>query len=233
AERGALSQYCLKTDAPYYFLEDHFTGEFLALDEASQLCGASLGVRAGDLFLDTCSAPGSKSYVAAMSMNNTGRIVSSDLHSSKLSLIVSGADRLGIKIIETREADARDFFPDFERAFDCVLCDVPCSGLGVIGGKPEIKYKNVKELSALPDIQYAILSTSSRYVKAGGTLVYSTCTVLPEENELNVQKFLSANSEFSLEPFRVGNGTCDGMITLTPDVHGTDGFFIAKLKRKS
>ena len=233
AERGALSQYCVKTDAPYYFLEDRFTGEFLAMDEASQLCGASLGVRAGDLFLDTCSAPGSKSYVAAMSMNNTGRIVSSDLHSSKLSLIASGADRLGIKIIETREADARDFFPDFERAFDCVLCDVPCSGLGVIGGKPEIKYKNVKELSALPDIQYAILSTSSRYVKAGGTLVYSTCTVLPEENELNVQKFLSANSEFSLEPFKVGNDTCDGMITLTPDVHGTDGFFIAKLKRKS
>ena len=232
AEKGKLSPFCVKTDAPYYFLDKCFAGCFLAMDEASQLCGASLGVGEGDSLLDTCSAPGGKSYVASMCMNNKGSILSSDLHASKLSLIRSGAERLGISIIQTREADAREYCPEMLMAFDCVLCDVPCSGLGVIGGKPEIKYKSIDEFSSLPKIQYDILCTSSKYVRKGGTLVYSTCTVLPEENENNVKKFLSEHEDFYPVSFDVGEEKCDGMITLTPDVHGTDGFFIAKLKRK-
>jgi len=232
AREGALSPLCVKTDAPYFFLEEHFGGSFLAMDEASQLCGVTLGVGRGDTLLDTCSAPGSKSYVAAMMMENCGRIISSDLHSSKLSLIESGAERLGIDIIETREADARELCEDFVRRFDCVLCDVPCSGLGVIGGKPEIKYKDVREFSSLPKIQYDILCTSSEYVRAGGHLIYSTCTLLPEENENNVRAFLDSHPDFSLCPFWAGDEKCDGMLTLTPDVHKTDGFFIAKLVRK-
>lgn len=231
AECGVLSPFCVKTDAPYFFLEENFAGEFLAMDEASQLCGSVLGVFEDCSFLDTCSAPGSKSYVAGMKMKNKGRILSCDLHESKLSLISAGAERLGIDIIKTRCADAREHDASLVDAFDCVLCDVPCSGIGVIGGKPEIKYKDVSEFASLPKIQYDILCNSAKYVKAGGVLVYSTCTLLPEENEENVRAFLSQYTGFSLEPFKVGESECDGMITLTPDVHKTDGFFIAKLKR--
>lgn len=232
AESGKLSPWCIKTNAPYSFLESNFAGEFLAMDEASQLCGASLGVSPGDRVLDTCAAPGSKSYLAAFAMRNKGSVLSSDLHSSKLSLVEKGAERLGIDIIKTREADARQIDEELLDSFDCVLCDVPCSGLGVIGGKPEIKYKSIDEMSGLPRIQYDILCTSSKYVKKGGHLIYSTCTLVPEENELNVERFIRENPEFSLEGFTVGNEECGGMITLAPDTHKTDGFFIARMVRK-
>lgn len=231
AEEGMLSPLCIKTDAPYFFLDENFKGAFLAMDEASQLCGVTIGAKSGERILDTCSAPGSKSYVAAFCMKNEGSILSCDLHESKLSLIKDGAKRLGIDIIDAKVADGREYDPECDGAFDRVLCDVPCSGLGVIGGKPEIKYKNTDEFKALPKIQYDILCNSSKYVKAGGYLIYSTCTLLPEENEDNVKKFLEEHADFSLAEFSVGSSICDGMITLTPDIHGTDGFFIAKMRK--
>ena len=117
--------------------------------------------------------------------------------------------------------------------FDKILCDVPCSGFGVLGKKPELRYKDPAVSAALPDIQRDILETASRYVKNGGTLVYSTCTIFAEENEDNVKRFLAAHPEFSLVPFAVGDiHAKSGMLTLLPHVHDTDGFFIAKLQRK-
>jgi 16S rRNA (cytosine967-C5)-methyltransferase len=113
-----------------------------------------------------------------------------------------------------------------------VLCDVPCSGFGVLAKKPEIRYKDLADAAALPDIQYAILENCCRYVKDGGVLVYSTCTIFPEENEHNVARFLASHPEFSAQDFAVGDIRSEsGMLTLLPDTHGTDGFFIAKLRK--
>ena len=128
--------------------------------------------------------------------------------------------------------DGRDPLPEWFGKADRVLCDVPCSGFGVLAKKPEIRYKNLEDAAALPDIQLSILQNCARYVKTGGVLVYSTCTIFPEENEQNVQRFLASNAQFVPEDFSVG-GICsqNGMLTLTPDLHGTDGFFIAKLRK--
>ena len=156
-----------------------------------------------------------------------------DLHAKKLPLIVSGAERLGIDIISVSEGDGRNFIPELEDAADRVLCDVPCSGFGVLAKKPELRYKDPEESAALPDIQLAILENACRYVKSGGTLVYSTCTVFPEENENNINRFLERHDDFKLVPCSAGalELPC-GYITLLPDTHPTDGFFIAKLKKK-
>ena len=147
-------------------------------------------------------------------------------------MIQTGAERLGISIIDICERDARTFEPTLAGKADRVLCDVPCSGFGVIAKKPEIRYKDPADSAALPDIQLAILENNCRYVKDGGILVYSTCTLLPEENEGNIARFLAAHPEFSPEPFAHGDiKVTNGMLTLTPDEHGTDGFFIAKLRK--
>jgi len=207
-------------------------GLFFVQDEASQLCVKALDARAGQRVIDICACPGSKSFGAAIDMKNQGEVLAFDLHEKKLSLIDSGAKRLGIDIIKSAQGDGRKFLPELEGTADRVLCDVPCSGFGVISKKPELRYKNPEESAALPSIQYDILCNASRYVKSGGFLVYSTCTVLPEENERNIKNFLSEHSEFSLVSFSADRFKCDkGYITLLPDRHGTDGFFIAKLKR--
>ena len=208
-------------------------GWFFIQDEASQICVEALGSMSGETIVDVCSCPGSKSFGSAIRMKNEGKIYSFDLHKSKLPLIEKNARRLGISIIETAERDGRT--PDeslFGRA-DRVLCDVPCSGLGVIAKKPEIRYKSISEFERLPEIQYEILSASARYVRKGGVLVYSTCTVLPRENRENVERFLSEHKEFEAVDFRVGElaSSC-GMLSLSPDRDGTDGFFVAKMRRK-
>lgn len=208
-------------------------GLFFVQDEASQICVEALDAREGDTLIDVCSCPGSKSFGSAIKMNNKGRILSFDLHENKLSLIRSGADRLGISIIETRAADGRVEIPELVGCADRVLCDVPCSGFGVISKKPELRYKDPKESERLPEIQRAILENACKYVKRGGLLVYSTCTLLPEENELAVKDFLSRHPEFELVPFTVGKIEArKGYITLFPHLHKTDGFFVAKLIRK-
>ena len=219
--------------AAYASLPGAEDGLFFVQDEASQACVEVLGAESGEVIIDTCSCPGSKSFGSAVRMKNEGEIYSFDLHKSKLSLIEKGAVRLGIDIIKVAERDGRG--PDeslFGRA-DRVLCDVPCSGLGVIAKKPEIRYKDISEFARLPEIQYAILEASANYLKAGGILVYSTCTVLPEENGENIEKFLSAHPEFETVDFTVLDRESEGgMLSLSPDIDGTDGFFIAKLRRK-
>ena len=216
-------------------------GDFFVQDEASQLCVAALDARAGDVVTDTCACPGSKSFGIALTMENRGEVHSFDLHKSKLSLITSGAERLGLTIVTADERDARDPDPSLLGRCDRVLCDVPCSGLGVIAKKPEIRHKDLTESARLPAIQAAILEASAGYLKPGGVLVYSTCTILPAENQDVVSAFLSAHPEF--EPwdftFPAKNGTVadivseDGMVTLLPDRNATDGFFIARLRRKA
>lgn len=207
-------------------------GLFFVQDEASQLCVEALGAEAGETVLDICACPGSKSFGSAVRMKNQGRILSFDLHEKKLPLIESGAKRLGITIIEAFANDGRNFLPEWEGAADRVLCDVPCSGFGVPAKKPELRYKDPAASAALPAIQRAILDTACRYVRMGGVLVYSTCTILPEENEENVNRFLASHPEFSLEPFTAGNLRCEaGMLTFLSDEYPTDGFFVARLRR--
>ena len=208
-------------------------GLFFVQDEASQICVGAVGATEGDTVIDACSCPGSKSFGMAIDMKNRGKILSFDLHKNKLSLINSGALRLGIDIITTDAHDGKIFIPELEGGADKVLCDVPCSGFGVIAKKPELRYKDPALSAALPEIQLAILANCSRYVKYGGTLVYSTCTVFPEENEENVARFLKEHTDFELQGFEFGSVSCaSGMLSLYPNVHHTDGFFVARMKRK-
>ena len=228
-----LDDAILLESVSYASLPGACEGYFFIQDEASQFCVEALEATEGELVIDTCSCPGSKSFGTAIRMKNAGEIYSFDLHKSKLSLIEKGAERLGIDIIKVAERDGR--CPDeslFGRA-DRVLCDVPCSGLGVIAKKPEIRYKSIEEFSRLPEIQYAILSASANYVRVGGYLVYSTCTVLPRENEENVERFLAQHHDFEAVDFNVGGKRSErGMLSLSPDIDMTDGFFVAKMKRK-
>ena len=202
-------------------LPDFEKGAFFVQDEASQLCVEALDARSGMTVLDVCACPGSKSFGAAIDMQNVGRVIACDLHENKLSLVASGASRLGLSIVETVARDARDLNEEWIGAADRVLCDVPCSGFGVFAKKPELRYKDPAKSAALPDIQLSILNTACAYVKSGGLLVYSTCTLLPEENGGNVARFLSSHPEFSLLRER----------TLYPDTDGTDGFYFAVLQR--
>lgn len=214
-------------------LEEFEKGLFFVQDEASQMCVEVLGARPGDLVLDICACPGSKSFGAAIDMQNKGRIIAYDLHENKLSLVRSGARRLGIDIIETAGHDGRKYIEELCEKADRIICDVPCSGFGVMAKKPELRYKPLADCRALPDIQLAILENCSRYLSADGELVYSTCTLLPQENQLNIKRFLEKHTDFRTEDFEVGGQKSEnGMLTLFPDTTGTDGFFIAKLKRK-
>ena len=184
--------------------------------------------------LDVCAAPGGKSFAAAFAMENEGSILSCDLHENKLKRIREGAQRLGITCIETAAVDGRAFREEWAGHFDVVICDVPCSGLGIIRKKPDIRYKDAQEFSALPEIQRAILENSARYVKRGGLLVYSTCTILPEENEQVTDGFLKAHDEFTYEAFSLPNGvSVPGHLTLWPQRDNTDGFYLSRMRRKT
>ena len=229
AEKGIISPFAIRVKGtPITRLNGFDGGLFFAQDEASQICVAALGAKAGDTVIDVCSAPGGKSFGAAMTMENTGKIYSFDLHDSKISLIRYGAARLGIDIIEARAGDARSFIKELEGCADAVLCDVPCSGYGVMAKKPEIRHKSLSDAERLPEIQYAILENAAKYVKKGGTLVYSTCTVLSEENGKNVERFLDEHKEFVPEGFTFGERAFKAQTTLLPHKDGTDGFFVAK-----
>ncbi|MBQ5612983.1 MAG: 16S rRNA (cytosine(967)-C(5))-methyltransferase RsmB [Clostridia bacterium] len=207
--------------APVTSLPGFAQGEFFVQDEASQLCVKALDAKCGMTVLDTCACPGSKSFGIAIRMGNAGSVLSCDLHQNKLSLVESGAARLGISILTTEARDARAEKTEWTESFDRVLCDVPCSGFGVFAKKPELRYKDPKQSEALPGIQSAILQNASRFLKPGGRLVYSTCTLLPEENGENVAAFLRTHGEFTLLRER----------TLYPDTDGTDGFYYAVLQR--
>jgi 16S rRNA (cytosine967-C5)-methyltransferase len=165
-------------------------------------------------------------------MGDKGEIKSFDLHENKISLIRRGAEALGLSCMTAAAGDARAADPKVLGLFDRVICDVPCSGYGVLAKKPDIRYKDFSQAAGLVPIQAAILNNAARLVKDGGTLVYSTCTLLPEENEEQINAFLKAHTDFALSPFEVGDLHADGMLTLAPDTHGTDGFFVAKLCKR-
>jgi len=199
-------------------------------DEASQICAFALGAKEGDLVLDACAAPGGKTFSTAINMNGKGKVLSMDIHENKLSLINRGAETLGIECIETRASNSSRYDEALAERFDRVLCDVPCSGLGIIAKKPDVRHKAEDEIKKLPQIQYAILDNCSKYLKSGGILVYSTCTLNDAENGDVVSKFLKEHPEFQPE--------CEGMpggkfeYTFFPDETHTDGFYIAKFKKK-
>lgn len=203
-------------------------GMFHVQDVSCQICAKYAAALPGETVLDMCSAPGGKAFTVAEIMENKGRVIALDLHANRVRLIASGAKRLGIDIIEAKVNNAKSFSEDIPQA-DSVLCDVPCSGLGVIRRKPEIKYCDPKAIAGLPEVQYDILSVSSKYVKPGGTLVYSTCTLNRAENDNQAQRFLSEHKDF--EPYEIEEfGSYK--VTLTPDSFGGDGFFIARFRRK-
>ena len=197
-------------------------------DEASQICVAALDA-CGHRVLDLCAAPGSKSFGAAL--DGATEVHSFDLHENKISLIRRGAETLGIDNLTAAAQDAKTASPEKTGVFPRVICDVPCSGFGVLAKKPDIRYKDVESAKGLPKIQREILEKAATCVENGGILVYSTCTVLPAENEELVNAFLADHGEFSLVPFSVGELHTSGMITLTHHTHGTDGFFLAKLQK--
>lgn len=207
-------------------------GLFYVQDKAARLALEIAGARPGMKVLDCCSSPGGKSFAAAVAMNNDGSIISCDIHEKKLRLVKSGAERLGINIIQTRPMDAREYAEEFEGSFDLVVADVPCSGMGVISKKPEIRNKNWEEIKSLPAIQLDILRNVSRYIAPGGLLLYSTCTVMKEENEDVVSSFLEENDSFRTESFEIcGIRAENGIYTFWPNVDGTDGFFAARLRK--
>lgn len=229
-------------------LDSFKNGEFFVQNEAAMLASIIANPKKGDIILDCCSAPGGKSTHMAQLTNDECIIDAIDIKKSRIELIKENSRRLKLNSINAMLGNSvsPDFAPRLE--YDVVLCDVPCSGLGLLGRKPDIRltitYERIEEL--LPT-QQKILSNASRVVKPGGTLIYSTCTLNKRENELQVEEFLSNHPEFSsisienllpsklkskLSEERLDEAKKKGMITLTPDLDGTDGFFIAALRRK-
>ena len=205
-------------------------GLFFVQDSACAVSIEALGICEGDRVIDVCACPGGKSFAAAILSRS--EVTSFDIHDSKLSLIEGGAERLGLSIT-VGECDATKPRAELFDSFDKVICDVPCSGLGVLAKKPDIRHRDNQGLQNLPDLQYDILESSVNYLKDGGVLVYSTCTLNPDENERVVQRFIENHPELSMCDFEVGSlSSVDGMLTLLPHVHGTDGFFIAKMRRE-
>lgn len=206
-------------------------GHFIIQDISSMHVGYLSEVKEGQMVIDVCAAPGGKSTHVAQLLNQTGRVLARDNQMDKLLRIEENAKRLDLINIETQGFDALEVDPEYENRADLVLVDAPCSGLGIIRRKPDIKYnKSPEDLNALVEVQSAILANASKYVKAGGLLIYSTCTLNRKENQDIVKAFLKDNQAFGLVPIS-NNGDTEGMLTLYPNVHGTDGFFIAKMKK--
>ena len=211
-------------------------GLFYVQDPAAKLAVLSAQLPQAELqVLDCCAAPGGKSFAAAIAMGGNGQITSCDIHPHKIDLIQNGAQRLGIAHLQALCQDASQFRPEWEGKMDAVIADVPCSGYGIIRKKPDIRYKDPATMRDLPQLQLAILQNQSRYVKPGGILIYSTCTLVRAENEGVVEHFLTDNQDFVLEPLAlpaVFPQNASGMMTLVPGEYDTDGFFICKLRRK-
>lgn len=195
-------------------------GLFHIEDMSSYECALALDAKENDIVLDMCSAPGGKAFTIAENMNNKGKLYAFDLHQHRVKQITDGAERLGISIIDADINDALVFNEKIPPA-DKILCDVPCSGFGIIRRKPEIRYKELDSISDLPEIQLDILTASSKYLKNGGTIIYSTCTLNKKENEKVVNAFLDKNKNFTLISEK----------TSFPTQFGGDGFYRAIIKK--
>ena len=221
---------CLQTNrsGALHATPEYEQGLFHLQDRSSQICALALGAQPGERILDACAAPGGKSFTIAGGMKNQGQIVACDLREHRTELVRSSAARLGFALIDAQTAD----MTRHDRAlglFDRVLCDVPCSGLGTIGRKPEIKYKPLDEFAELPGLQYKILENTAQYCKEGGVLLYSTCTLSPRENQQVTQRFLEAHAEFAPDPIPA-YGSWEHTVFPAPGVG--DGFYMARFVRK-
>ncbi|MFB0920715.1 MAG: 16S rRNA (cytosine(967)-C(5))-methyltransferase RsmB [Oscillospiraceae bacterium] len=217
-------------------LDEYKNGLFYVQDAAARLAVLASGAKPDITVLDACSAPGGKSFASALMMQNSGKILSCDIHENKLVRVREGAQRLGIEIISTGVMDAAKPEDAAMEAYDLVIADVPCSGLGVIRKKPDIRYKDLPEIEKLPETQLAILEGLSKCVKPGGVLLYSTCTVLDAENGGAIGRFLAVHREFTAESFDLPEPIGfveNGKLNLYPHIHHTDGFFICKLRKRN
>ncbi len=208
-------------------------GFYHVQDLSSQLCCAALEPKKGEKILDICSAPGGKAFTITEITDDDCELYACELHEKRVKLIRNGAERLGLSNIKALQNDAKIFNENFPE-FDKILCDVPCSGTGVIRSKPEIKYTDLKNAENLPNIQYDILKTAAKYLKVGGELVYSTCTVLKEENELVIDRFLEENGDaFEGVPFLTEIGAPFGgyKVPIIAESFDCEGFFISKIRR--
>ena len=240
-KEGVKSEKTVQPDALQIFVNDavyntqcYKKGLFHVEDLSSQLCVEALDVFENCNAIDICAAPGGKSFSIAEKMSNKGTLYSCDIYEQRVDLIMQGASRLGLSCVKPFVNDATVHNPSLP-LFDRVLCDVPCSGLGIIGKKPEIKYKKLDDIKELYPIQKKILETSSAYVKKGGRLVYSTCSVNPNENRKICDDFLKNHPEFiSLKALPNVERTVDegDYLTLMMHTNNCDGFFIAVFERK-
>lgn len=195
-------------------------GLFYVQDPAARLAVSMAEAKPGMRVLDACAAPGGKSFAAAIDMRGEGEIISCDINGAKLSLVADGAERMGLALIDCRVRDAREID---EGEFDLIFADVPCSGLGVIRKKPEIRYRSGTEAAGLPALQSEILRHLANFVKPGGAILYSTCTWRESENGAVTHAFCKADSRFEIEQER----------TFWPDIDQTDGFYACRIRRKN
>ena len=242
AEEGVVGKHCdflpdaleLSNTGSVEQLTAFKDGLFHVQDLSSQICCEAVDVKPGETVFDLCSAPGGKAFTLAEKLKGTGQVKAFDVYQSRTDLIRKGAARLGLRNITVDLSDASVYNKNYGLA-DRVLCDVPCSGLGMIRRKPEIRFKNACETEGIPEIQYKILCNAVNYLKPGGRLVYSTCTLNPAENEEVCERFLSEHSDFRVADYcsnipRANKN--DKFLTLMPHIHGTDGFFVAAFERK-
>ena len=231
---------CITNAPALHDLLDECSTQFYFQDLASQWCCYSLDAQPGERIADMCAAPGGKTMTIAQYMNNDGSIVAGDVHEHKCRALEQRVARLGFDIISVQRQDASaDPCADFIGKMDRVVCDVPCSGLGVIRRKPEIRYKKPEDFADLPELQYRILEQGARLVRRGGILQYSTCTLRPQENEEIAARFLREHPEF--KPSLLTLDSCfteselpqSHEITLFPHIHGTDGFYVARFVKSN
>ncbi len=207
------------------------SGFFHVQDISSQLCCEALAPTENDCVLDICAAPGGKTFTMAEMMNGRGEIHAFDLHEKRVKLIREGAERLGLANISAKSGDATVYDENIPKCTK-ILCDVPCSGFGVISHKPEIKYKSLSEFERLPEIQYNIAQNALNYLAVGGEMVYSTCTVRKAENEAVIERLLKNYPEIELAELPLLRGRkYTNPVTFFPDDFNGDGFFVAKLKK--
>ena len=238
--RGAVGDAYIISDAPGLADTDGYRrGLFSIQGQSAMLAALAVGAKPGMQILDACAAPGGKTALMAERMGGAGRVYAWDAHEHRVQLIRAMVRRLGLDNVRATVYDARVPMEGMKLAMDAVLVDAPCSGLGVIAEKPDIKYRvNAETLAALPAIQRDILDACARAVKVGGRLVYATCTILPDENAAQVRAFLDAHPEFEPDtddawlPEALRPRLCDGMIQILPHKDGMEGFFIARLTRK-
>lgn len=210
-------------------------GLFHAQDLSSQLCCKAVNPEENDIVFDMCAAPGGKTFTIAELMNGNGRVKSFDVYQSRVDLIKSGANRLGLENVSPFFSDATIYNGNYGFA-DKILCDVPCSGLGIIRRKPEIRFKNKSEIDKIPAIQYKILCNAVKYLKPAGKIIYSTCTLNPAENEDVCNRFLAEHPEFTVSEYLTDvrrYSSADKFMTFMPHLHSTDGFFVAVMERKA